>query len=392
MSETTINFTKASLTALPTPVSGRSTYKDTKTAGLHLRISSTGIKTFSLFRRVNGKPERTTLGRFPEMTVEQARRKAAEFNGQIAMGISPATERRRTAAESKTLREYVDDYVAARKGLKATTISDMRKAFDHACSDWLDKPLIKITPAMIQARHSKFGQEHSEARSNLTMRYLRAVFTFATHHEPSLSKLENPVRILTKTRAWYRVQRRNTVIKPHELGAWLRAVEGLESDWGDYFLFLLLTGLRREEALGLRWEDVDFIGRTFVVRDTKNHSDHELPVSNAALAVLGRRRLHTDGRSFSEKVFVDTQGRTLSNYRFAQSNIEKKSGVRVTPHDLRRTFASIAEGLDISGYSLKRLLNHTTGDVTQGYVILNMDRLRGLMEKISDFVESQRRA
>lgn len=50
----------------------------------------------------------------------------------------------------------------------------------------------------------------------------------------------------------------------------------------------------------------------------------------------------------SEKVFVDAQGRTLSNYRYAQNTIEKKSGVRVTPLDLRRTFASIAEGLDIT--------------------------------------------
>jgi integrase len=127
-----------------------------------------------------------------------------------------------------------------------------------------------------------------------------------------------------------------------------------------------------------------------VVRDTKNHSDHELPISTAALAILARRRLFTDDRGMSEKVFVDDQRRTLSNYRYALNNIEKKSGVRVTPHDLRRTFASIAEGLDISGFSLKRLLNHTTGDVTQGYVILNMDRLRALMEKISEFVETQR--
>ena len=79
---------------------------------------------------------------------------------------------------------------------------------------------------------------------------------------------------------------RNTVIKPHELGPWLKAVENLASDWGDYFLFLLLTGLRREEALGLRWADVDFVGRTFIVRDTKNHRDHELPISTAALAIL----------------------------------------------------------------------------------------------------------
>ena len=68
------------------------------------------------------------------------------------------------------------------------------------------------------------------------------------------------------------------------------------------------------------------------------------------LAIFARRRLNTDGRASSDKVFVDAQGRTLSNYHYAQYTIEKRSGVKVAPHDLRRTFASIADGLDISGY------------------------------------------
>ena len=388
MSETSINFTKSTITALPSPASGRTTYKDTKTVGLHLRVSSTGIKTFSLFKRVNGKPERITLGRFPEMTVEQARRKAAEMNGQIAMGVSPSLEKRRAITAAKTLGEFFEDYVAVRKQLKASTISDMRRSFKETFPDWMKKPANQITSSMVQARHSKFGQEHSEARSNLAMRYLRALFTFIAHHEPAMAGLQNPVSVLTKTRGWFRVQRKNTMIKPHELGPWLKAVGELESDWADYFLFLLLTGLRKEEGLGLRWEDVDFVGRTFVVRDTKNHSDHELPISTGLMEILARRRLSTGPGCIHELVFVNSRGQTMSNYRKALAAITKSSGVTASPHDLRRTFASIAEGLDISGYSLKRLLNHTTGDVTQGYVILNMDRLRGLMERISAFVLS----
>lgn len=390
MSDTAINFTKSSLTALPSPASGRSTYKDTKTPGLHLRVTSSGVKTFSLFKRVNGKPERITLGRFPEMTVEQARRKATEMNGQIAMGVSPSLEKRRAVTASKTFSDFFEDYVSARKQLKASTVADMRRSFRETFSDWLDKPPGQITTSMVQARHSKFGAEHSEARANLAMRYLRAVFTFIAHHEPTMAGLQNPVSVLTKTRGWFRVQRKNTLIRPHELGAWLKAVEELESDWGDYFLFLLLSGLRKEEALGLAWADVDFRGRTFIVRDTKNHSDHELPISTGLMRILARRRLSTGPGSSHERVFVNSRGQEMSNYRKALDAIAKTSGVRVSPHDLRRTFASIAEGLDISGYSLKRLLNHTTGDVTQGYVILNMERLRELMERISSFVEAQR--
>jgi integrase len=386
MNENTLTFTKTTLTALPLPTTGRDTYKDAKTPGLQLRVTTTGVKTFCLFKRVNGKPERISLGRFPDLTVEQARRKVAELNGQIALGVSPSQERRKKKTESKTLGEHLEEYIQTRKGLKGSTAKDMRVALQHTCPDWMEKPILKITAEMVLTRHAQFGKERSEARANLAMRYLRAIFTFASHTDSGLAGKENPVKVLSKTKAWFRVKRRETLIKPHELRGWLLAVSSLKSDWGDYLLFLLLTGLRREEALGLLWEDVDFTGRTFKVRDTKNHRDHELPMSSGILRIIAKRRLSTDGRALSPKVFVDSQGKTLSNYRYAMEKISDACCVSVTPHDLRRTFASIAESLDISGYSLKRLLNHTTGDVTQGYVILNMERLRVLMERISNFV------
>lgn len=65
------------------------------------------------------------------------------------------------------------------------------------------------------------------------------------------------------------------------------------------------------------------------------------------------------------------------------------SGVVFTLHDLRRTFATVAEGLDIAGYTLKRLLNHTIhGDVTAGYIVTDVERLRGPMERISRFLSA----
>ncbi|MEO5362573.1 MAG: hypothetical protein H7838_02980 [Magnetococcus sp. DMHC-8] len=61
-----------------------------------------------------------------------------------------------------------------------------------------------------------------------------------------------------------------------------------------------------------------------------------------------------------------------------------KSGVIFTLHDLWRTFITLAEGLDIPSYALKKLLNHrNTGDVTGGYPIIDTERLRVPMEKIS---------
>ncbi len=61
------------------------------------------------------------------------------------------------------------------------------------------------------------------------------------------------------------------------------------------------------------------------------------------------------------------------------------SGVTFTLHDLRRTYITIAESLDIPHYALKRLLSHrSSADVTGGYIIINVDRLRGPVELISE--------
>ncbi len=57
----------------------------------------------------------------------------------------------------------------------------------------------------------------------------------------------------------------------------------------------------------------------------------------------------------------------------------------ITPHDLRRTFITVAESLDISAYAAKRLVNHKmSGDVTAGYIIADVELLRDPMQKITD--------
>lgn len=384
-----IHFTKTTLTALPPAPAGKRVFHyDDDTPGLTFQITAAGTKTFYLYRWVQGKPERVRLGTFPAMTVDQARREANKINGQIAEGHSPTSEKRRTKLEAKTLQEVFDDYKTARKSLKPSTQADMVKWLNSVFPDWLTLPVNKLTPAMVVKRHRDWGTEHSKAGANLAMRYLRALLNFAQANDkddqgrPLL--VQNPVRILSETRAWYRVDRRQTIIQPHQLGPWVQAVQALSSpDHRDYFMTVLLTGLRRNEALGLTWADVDLEARTLTVRDPKNHQDHTLPLSDHLLELLTRRQ----AAATTETVFADPQGRRLSNFRYAQASVEKASGVAFCIHDLRRTFATLAESLDIPAYALKRLLNHANGaDVTAGYIVTSTERLRAPMQKITDFV------
>lgn len=382
-------FSKTRIEALPpAPKGKRQDYYCTHTQGLGLRVTSTGRKTFCVLRRVSGgKLERITLGKFPDLPLEEAQKKARAVIADLAQGESVASKRRTKAAQEVTLSEVFADYLESRKDLKPLTRNDMERALKEVLPDWRDKPVAKITPAMVEKRHAEYGKR-SKARSNLAMRYLRALLNYAaakyTDDEGQPIITSNPVSRLTSTKAWFRVDRRQTIIKAHQLAPWLKALNALaRPELRDYLVFVLLTGLRREEALGLTWERVDLEDRTITIVDPKNHHDHTLPLSDYLLEILAQRKEY----AVSELVFSDQRGRKISNFRYIQAAIEKQAGIKVTIHDLRRTFATVAESLDIPAYALKKLLNHSTkSDVTAGYIVVDVERLRAPMQKITDYM------
>ena len=69
--------------------------------------------------------------------------------------------------------------------------------------------------------------------------------------------------------------------------------------------------------------------------------------------------------------------------------IKENSGVDFTIHDLRRTFLTIAESIDIGPFTLKRLVNHKTADnndVTAGYIVVDIERLNKATQRITDHI------
>ena len=248
---------------------------------------------------------------------------------------------------------------------------------------------------MIARRHIKHGGERSQARANLAMRILRAIFNFASgqyEDERGITLiLENPVKRLSNSRAWYRIERRQNIIKRHELAAWYQGLQQLGHRYNadqaemmkDYFLLILFTGLRRSEAARLRWDDVDFKDKTLTIIDTKNNQRHTMPLSDFLVELFERRAAH----KVNAYVFPAEagEGGYLVDPRKSLMKISELSGLTFTIHDMRRTFITLAESLDIPVYALKRLLNHKmTADVTAGYVVMDVERLRKPMQLITD--------
>ena len=384
-----MNLNKSNIDNLPTPSTGYVIHWDENLKGFGLRVTATGIKAFIFQNRINGKDKRITIGRYGELTAEQARKEAKKLAGKIASGGDPIAERKERELKGVSLGAAFADYLKARKDLKRKTLDDYNRIFDKALSDWKVKPMLSITKDMVEKRHTKLGEENGEAWANLSMKVLRAVFNFAMgQYEDTQGRsliTENPVKRLSQSRAWYRVERRQTLIKAQDLAAWFTGVTALPSETlRDYLLLVILTGLRKNEAAKLKWADVDLNGKTLTVRDTQNHSDHTLPLSDFLFELLNRRK----AGAASEYVFPGSGvGGYIVEPRKMMAKVTEASGVPFTVHDLRRTFITIAESLDIPAYALKRLLNHSDGaDVTACYIVANVERLREPMQKITDYV------
>ncbi len=391
-----VRITKSVVDRLNAPVAGQTFTRDSELKGFAVRITTSGAKSFILEKRIDGKVKRLTLGRYPELTVEQARKEAHKLLGHIATGRNPTAEKKQKELQTTTLQKAFDDFLLARKSLKPHTLYDYQRLMKVAFPDWQNKALMDISKEMIAKRHTKIGAENGEAYANLAMRFLRALFNFsiAQYEDDKGSSIlrENPVVRLTQTRAWYRVERRQTVIKPHQLASWYRGVMSLKNDnasqqsalVADYLLFLLFTGLRRQEAATLKWSSVDLQGRSFTIADTKNRQPLTLPLTDFLYNLLENRKAATT----SGYVFAGTgKAGYLIEPRSQVQKVIEACGVPFTLHDLRRSYITIAESIDISAYALKRLVNHKmSNDVTAGYIVNDVERLREPMKRITDHI------
>lgn len=390
-----ISFTKDNLDRLPIPEAGRSFFSDMKVPSLRIQITANGTKSFQVVRRLGGKVKFITLGRYPDMTPEQARQKARITVSDVVQGIDPVQAKRDQKAASVTLAESLEEYINTNSRLKDSTKEDYRKEVRLTFADWANKPIASINREMVLKRFRDRSAK-SEAAANRAFRVLRAVINFASYRHTDAKGdsliTSNPIEVLNQTRAWNNVQRRKTYIHNTDLPAWFEAVQSLKNETTqekgevvrDFLIFLLFTGVRREEALQLTWSDINFHDRTFTLRDTKNRETVTLPLNSQAFEVLQTRHSVSE----SNAVFQgDGSSGRLINPTKQIKRVIAASGIEFSCHDLRRTFITAAESLDISLYTLKRLVNHKTGersDVTAGYVVPDLNRQRLASQRVGD--------
>lgn len=383
-------------------------YFDPQLAGFGVKVTRTGRKNFIVNARMKGRhPKRVTIGQYPDWKVVDARDRALALLKMLRDGIDPVKEKReaqktvlRKEAHARALQvsleDVVNQFIQARQ-LKPKTQYDYLNTFKNCFADWADQPIRSITRKDVEARflhiqqHNRRSEkETGKAQARKAMSFLSAVMNFAAAEEIEGERLiqDNPVRVLADKKMNPLLKTRTRIVPLDDLWKIVRTFEWLPNQTaGDLMTILLYTGLRLNEAAKLQWNNIDFKHHYFTVTDTKNGLDHFVPMASDVEYILKeRKRQRVDQCNW---VFPSRIGNgPVVDIRKSVLKASQVSGILFTCHDLRRTFATIADCCGLDHMTIKRVLNHKHRDITQQYIQKKVDDLRTPMNEIQSFLQN----
>ncbi|MGR5487983.1 tyrosine-type recombinase/integrase [Vibrio alfacsensis] len=402
----TVNFTNSVVKSLPAPpTDSRSTDLewsdgggDNSVIGLKVLVGKTGNRRFLLryssknFLRSPDKPSRKSsisLGRFPDLSVEEARKKARKLKVQIADGIDPKIERdsRSTVVIPDVYTFFHETYLPWAKTRKKSWRDDETRFL--RCKPIYKIPMDKLTAHAIMklqshlATESYNGKPYSVATNNRVIAVIKGLCSLSakiwdtTNHATKVSLLpENGAR-----ERFLNIEETALLIKVAR--TYYCKVKG------NLIAMLWLSGCRISELLERTWDDVSFEDRTLFIKTTKNKKSHQIYLSDLMLELLLElRELKQPGNPY---VFPGSrQGTHISPPRKALKLILERAGIDpdgVVFHTARHSAASNLlnhSGLDVT--SVQRVLNHSDICSTLSYRHFDRTALERGANALSDMV------
>ncbi|MCY2961804.1 MAG: integrase family protein [Planctomycetota bacterium] len=366
-------------------------------------------RSFIVQKDVKGRSVRVTIGRFPDWTSEQARKRARELVVEMDKGGNPNRREREEAARGVTLAEAIEWHKEAMRARECAerSIASVSYEIGLHLGDWLKRPLAEITPNECATRHRRIKGKYA---ANRVMRLLRACYNTAEKRQGDLPKC--PIKGVT----FNKQRRRQEPILWSQLAAWGAKVDAIGNPIRrDLQLFVLFTGLRSTDARTVRWEHVNLgteptvLGRVEIPPGCMHRPKPKggedcaftVPLSAFVLDILRRRRAENSQLYPDDGGWVfptrDMQGAITYVQEMKEQVVGpdgKKVGKLQSPHRLRDTFATAAREASVEKLALKVLMNHKLpkdgdGDVTDGYIRNSVEHLRVSVERVSAFLQER---
>ncbi len=345
-------LTETFVRKLPHSRAGTAKHWVTEIRGLVLFVGKRS-KTWYYQKDVGGQTRRRLIGRYPVIEADAARATA------IGLALDWGRGAGRSAQKGPpTLVRAMESYLAREKIRSEAHRHIVRTQFDRHLRDWLQLPFDEITKAMVVERHASMGAVPSAA--NHTLKYFRSVW----NHARRVYDLPDSPTVAIE---WFEERPTGSIIE--DLRAWQTGIERLHNPIHRvYYELLLYTGFRKTEALTLTWKQVqeDHIHLPM----TKNGRSFDLPIVQQHHEILAPLR----GLS---PIWVFPSPRSPTGH------VRGVQRFGWTPHEHRRTFATVAMEAGVMEEIVGRLLNHTPMTITgQRYMKPRLDSLRPSMEII----------
>jgi integrase len=334
-------------------------YFDEKTPGLALRVSRSGLKSWTYHFTHVGKRNRLTFGNYPAISLAGARTRAEEARAAVVEGTDPRS------LKGETLRAICEDY-QKREGNKLRSAGWQQWALErHVYPVLGSRPIGEI-------RRSEIVRwlDGIEAGAGAPMadRALATVRKIMNWHAIRSDDFRSPiVRGMTRSKAGPRER----TLTDDELRVVWRTAEDA-GVFGNYLRFLLLTAARKSEAADLEWSELAGADWTLPAARNKTKIDLVRPLSKLAQSVLpkldGKFVFAKGGRSIRNRLANfkdDFNVMVLDELRKADADAQPLP--RWTLHDLRRTARSLMSRAGVPSDHAERCLGHVIGGIRGTY-------------------------
>jgi integrase len=337
------------------PKAKRYEVHDLHCPGLSVRISSQGRKTFTVKFRYGIRQKRLKLGVYPRISLATAREKAIDVLRQVDEGIDPTKRRRSSDMKVEAVcREFIrlhaqprnKSWREAERVLEREFISTFGQRDIREIKRW---DVLEIMDAAV-ARGSTY--QANRIHSNI-----RKLFNWCI--ERGIVEISPIVGLKSPTKE----QSRDRVLDNDEIARLLRACRNDVYPFRQFVPLLLATAQRRGELAEMRWSEIDFEDKIWVIPTdrSKNGKPHVVPLSDFALKILNEVPRFID----CEYVFTTTRRSPVSGFSKMLRRLSEGSQTSDWRlHDLRRTAASGMARAAVAPHVVEKVLNHVSGTIS----------------------------
>lgn len=364
--------TKITITSIKNLIPEDKRLNDTEISGFHARITPSGLITYYLFYRLNGKQVNYRLGIDGQMSPAQARDLAKNKIAEVTQGVDVQAVRKHDRTKTKyskfsTLRFFLEEkYAPWLKSRNPKTAEKTIKAFESSFPALMDFQLADINAWEIEKwRNKRLADGVKPATTNRQINTIKGCLSRAVEWGTIDSHDLGKVKTLTVDNSKVRYLSKDEESRLRE------NLQTCETDFLEVIVLLALnTGMRKGELLSLEWSHVNFENKILTVdfQNAKSGNTRHLPLNTQAFNTLKEWQHKTDEIGF---VFKDKNGLPLKDFPYLWGELLDKAQItNFRFHDLRHHFASKLVMASVDLNTVRELLGHSDLKMTLRYAHL----------------------